>query len=173
MSTTATVTVAATTSTAATPGMRLDALLGELDNLSTLQMYGLIVAATVCVCWVLLGTGGSSGSGSMESFQVAASAAIQKSASSSSKAAASRQPRWHIFKYVNVVASLLFLGSVAQFGWNASHYMEHGMVTTFLIGWSLFLCYFFGFFGISLIYNDLPENNNNNSSNNVEARYVL
>lgn len=127
-----------------TVGMRLDALLNEVDNLSSTQLYGLIVAATVALCVLLLGTG--SGSGTEWSLMKPPTPT----------ATPGRQPRWHIFKYVNVVASLLFVGSVAEFGLHATYYMEHGLVT-FLIGWSLFLCYFFGFFGVSLIYNDLPR----------------
>lgn len=135
-----------------TLGMRLDDLLNEADNMSTSQLYGLIVAATVGFCIVLLGTGSNAALDSS-----AAATSTKASSSATIVITTGKQPRWHIFKYVNYVAISLFAGSVALFGWNASYYLERGNLATFLVGWSLFLCYFFAFFGVSFIYNDIPQ----------------
>jgi len=130
----------------ATLGMRLDALIDSLDNLSSTQLYTLIVVATVGICLVVLGTGSQE-----EDHVVPTSPSVDKPAAAT--ATVGRQPRFWIFKYVNVGVSLVFLISILQFAFNASDYMEH--LNTFLVGWSILLCYFFGFFGVSLIHTDL------------------
>jgi hypothetical protein len=146
--------------TAPSLGERLDAMIGQVDNLSTTQLYGLIVAATVALCIVLLGTGQhdvvivtSDGEELNE---------LKPQLIPPSTTAGQRQPRWHIFKYVNVLAICSFVASVVYFGWNAAEYMENSngnsnVLAKFLIGWSVFLCYFFGFFGVSLIHDDIPK----------------
>jgi hydroxymethylglutaryl-CoA reductase (NADPH) len=67
-----------------------------------------------------------------------------------------REPRWHVFTWVNVVATVLFLWSVADF---TIHYSNYGTRQSYrhLVIWSVFLCYFFSFFGISLIYEDFVK----------------
>mmetsp|Transcript_8637 Transcript_8637/g.12293 ORF Transcript_8637/g.12293 Transcript_8637/m.12293 type:complete len:625 (+) Transcript_8637:77-1951(+) len=62
------------------------------------------------------------------------------------------QPKWHILKYLNIAAALSFLISVFYFLFDASTYLnDSNSMLKFLAGWSAFLCYFFGFFGISFI----------------------
>jgi len=145
------------------------------------------VAFTVVLCLALLGTPEDS-AGSADSHLESTSATGSKSSIATGSttttstasnhkpkpSSSSRQPRWHIFKYVNVVATLAFTASVAQFGLHSSYYMEHqGMLMNFLIGWSVFLCYFFGFFGISLIYNDIEALPGQPAPENTKERYVL
>eukprot|EP00934_Nitzschia_sp_Nitz4_P003859 Nitzschia sp. Nitz4//scaffold111_size72815//67337//69346//NITZ4_005802-RA/size72815-snap-gene-0.104-mRNA-1//1//CDS//3329533216//3849//frame0 len=137
-----------TSASGPTIGMQLDAMLDELNNLSTSKLYGLIVAATIGLCLVLLGTG----SNAALDGSAAKNFSVSVNANSTGK-----QPRWHIFKLVNYVAIFLFVGSVAQFGLNASTYLEQGNLASFVVGWSLFLCYFFGFFGVSFVYDDIPQ----------------
>jgi hypothetical protein len=148
------------TTTTATLGMRLDALLSQLDHLSSTQLYALIVAATVAVCLIVLGTGSHEDDvkqqeQQQEHQQTTSPEVIKPSTllSSSSLPSNVRQPRFWIFKYVNAMVSFLFLASILQFSMNAPYYMEH--LNTFLMGWSVLLCYFFGFFGVSLIHTDL------------------
>jgi hypothetical protein len=153
--------------------MRLDALIATLDHLSSTQLYTLIVVATVGICLIVLGTGSheddpvvqpsvsnpvklvkaSIGSSGATSGAAAAASNNATGTSSTSTRTTGRQPRFWIFKYVNVAVSLLFLASILQFALNAPDYMEH--LNTFLLGWSVLLCYFFGFFGVSLIHTDL------------------
>jgi len=51
--------MAETIGTMPTIGMQLDAMIAHVDQLPSTQLYGLIVAATVGLCVVLLGTGNS------------------------------------------------------------------------------------------------------------------
>jgi hypothetical protein len=142
-----------------TIGMRLDAILGDIDHLSSTQLYGIIVAATVGLCVVLLGTGSSN----LDLEQQQPKDDLIKKRAAAPKG---RQPRWHIFKWVNYLAVVAFLWSVCTFCLNVSHYLHHesqGVLVQFLVGWSVFLLYFFGFFGVSLIHEDLPDEDANDS----------
>ena len=137
-----------------TLGMRLDALISSLDHLSSTQLYALIVFATVGLCLVVLGTGSHEDDDHVvHQPSAAASSSSPVKPANSHASTAGPQPRFWIFKYVNVAVSLVFLASILQFAFNASDYMEH--LNTFLVGWSVLLCYFFGFFGVSLIHTDL------------------
>ena len=68
------------------------------------------------------------------------------------------QPKWHILKTLNVLA---VIGLLASFGWfasNASTYLnDSNALLQFMAIWSAFLCYFFGFFGMSFIDADELE----------------
>ncbi|CAJ1965581.1 unnamed protein product [Cylindrotheca closterium] len=146
-----------------------------IDELSSTQLYTAVVGATVTLCIVLLGpaAGGNENlPSSMLGMSTAAVAASQKDA-------LKQQPKWYLFKYINVGVFCMFVSSVAVFLWDASTYINNGdRMTQFLVGWSLFLCYFFGFFGVFFIHQDLlmnphsdaadsdsdkKENNNNNN----------
>ena len=136
-----------------TLGMRLDSLIATLDHLSSTQLYALIVVATVGICLVVLGTGNHEDDNVVHSPPAASVSSPIKPSNNNNASTAGPQPRFWIFKYVNVAVSLVFLASILQFAFNASDYMEH--LNSFLIGWSVLLCYFFGFFGVSLIHTDL------------------
>ena len=142
-----------TTPTPPTIGMRLDSMLDQMENLSSTQLYGLIVAMTVALCLFLLGTGHQD----LEGLTLSSSSS-SSSSSEKKHVPQGKEPRWHIFKYVNVLFGSGFVASVATFLLNASQYMEsQGVLIKFLIVWSMFLCYFFGFFGVSLVHQDLSE----------------
>lgn len=148
-----------------TIGMRLDAVLSKVDQLSSTQLYGLIVAATVTLCVVLLGTGSNTHVELKQSPHTMTTTVKKKAhtgarASAASSKGGARQPRWYIFQWINYLAAAAFLWSVGTFCLNASTYLHHesqGVLVQFLVGWSLFLLYFFGFFGISLIHEDIPK----------------
>ena len=150
--------------TAPTLGMRLDAVLSQVDELSSTQLYGLIVAATVTLCVFLLGTGSNTDVELATATTTTTSNDDDglKKPSQTNASSTTRQPRWHIFKWINYLASAAFLASVGMFCMNASQYLHHesqGVLVKFLVGWSVFLMYFFGFFGISLIHEDIPQDN--------------
>lgn len=42
-------------------------------------------------------------------------------------------------------------------------------MTQFLVGWSLCLCYFFGFFGVFFIHQDIHNNNKGEEEENQYA----
>ena len=152
--------------TAPTIGMKLDAVLSQVDELSSTQLYGLIVAATVTLCVFLLGTGSNTDvelATTNNKMNTTNDDGLKKPRNSASTSSATRQPRWHIFKWINYLASAAFLSSVGMFCMNASEYLHHesqGVLVQFLVGWSVFLMYFFGFFGISLIHEDIPKDDN-------------
>jgi hypothetical protein len=146
--------------------MRLDAMIDQIDNLSSTQLYGIIVAVTVGLCVVLLGTGNTN----LDFPQQQQSQRTQRDndntvikkpvvpASGVGAVGGGRQPRWHIFKWVNYLAVAAFLWSVCTFCLNASQYLDsQNTLIKFLVGWSVFLLYFFGFFGVFLIHEDIPK----------------
>ena len=159
-----------------TLGMQLDDMIAQIDQLPSTQLYGLIVAATVGLCVVLLGTGNSN----LELQQHRQKQQQQqnddlkkpaKMAASPAVVDGGKQPKWHIFKWINYIAVGAFLLSVCTFCSNASQYLHHesqGVLVQFLVGWSAFLLYFFGFFGVSLIHEDLPREDEDNV-----VRYVM
>jgi uncharacterized membrane protein len=132
----------------ATIGMRLDTMISELDSLSSTQLYGIIVAATVGLCMVLLGTGNA---------DVQLNQQQQQQKTSPDTSTTGRQPRWHIFRWVNYLCTAGFVYSLAHFWHNASYYLyqQPDQLIHFLVGWSVFVGYFFGFFGVSLIHQDM------------------
>lgn len=153
---------------APTLGMRLDDMISEIDRLPSSQLYGIIVAVTVGLCVVLLGTGNSTNFERQQEQQHQRQqqmindnndlAKPQKSTTPASDGV--NQPKWHIFKWINCLAVVAFLWSVYTFCSNASQYLHHesqGVLVQFLVGWSIFLLYFFGFFGVSLIHDDIPK----------------
>lgn len=133
-----------------TIGMQLDAMIAKIDGLPSTQLYGLIVAVTVGLCVVVLGTGSSNLE--MEQHDLKKPKMVPVDGG--------KQPNWQIFKVINYIAVAAFLYSVFMFCSNASKYLHHeskGVLAQFLVGWSVFLMYFFGFFGVSLIHEDIPS----------------
>jgi len=145
------------TTTMPTVGMHLDAIIAKIDQLPSTQLYGLIVAVTVGLCVVLLGTGNSN-------LEIEQQRQQQQDENELRKPKmvvidVGKQPKWHLFKWINYVAVAAFLYSVLIFCSNASQYLHHesqSVLVQFLVGWSIFLMYFFGFFGVSLIHEDIP-----------------
>lgn len=143
-----------------TIGMQLDAMIAKIDQLPSTQLYGLIVAATVGLCVVLLGTGNSSLEIEQQRQQQQQNDANDLKKPKMVVIDGGKQPKWHLFKYINIIAVAAFLYSVFIFCSNASQYLHHesqGVLVQFLVGWSVFLMYFFGFFGVSLIHEDIPS----------------
>ena len=140
--------------------MQLDAAIAKIDQLPSTQLYGLIVAATVGLCVVLLGTGNSSLEIEQQRQQHQQNDANDLKKPKMVVIDGGKQPKWHLFKYINIIAVAAFLYSVFIFCSNASQYLHHesqGVLVQFLVGWSVFLMYFFGFFGVSLIHEDIPS----------------
>jgi hypothetical protein len=55
------------------------------------------------------------------------------------------QPKWHILRLTNYVATFGFLLSVLKFASNASTYLDDSTsLLQFLVIWSICMCYFFG-----------------------------
>lgn len=149
MATTATAT---TTATAATWGMQLDAALAHLDALSSLQLYGLIVLVTVLIATLLLGNAQP-----LPTTTAAVAQNDDKNNKSNTTAGGHRhrhhpEPRWYIFRLFNYAVLLAFAGSVADFAWFAT---STAQLVRVLVTWCACLIYFFGFFGVSIVHDDV------------------
>lgn len=69
------------------------------------------------------------------------------------------EPRWYIFRCVNFVAVGVLGWILADYGVNATEYWHENDSTAlfkFLVAWSLLMCYFFGFFGVTFVH-DLTD----------------
>mmetsp|Transcript_2860 Transcript_2860/g.4615 ORF Transcript_2860/g.4615 Transcript_2860/m.4615 type:complete len:621 (-) Transcript_2860:153-2015(-) len=133
-------------STTSTIGMKLDAFVSNLDSLPSTQLYGIIVGLTVLISFTLLAGGG----GGVVDVVGVSPIMVEKKVSANSSAGP--QPKWFVLKWLNVIFVAAFLLSVIHFSWHAQTYLNDSSSSLyFLVGWSLFLCYFFGFFGISFV----------------------
>ena len=129
-----------------TLGMRIDAMINSIDSLSSTTLYALVVGATIMIALGLLG---SAKEGEMNVPNPAPSTTRRGGSANENGSANSsnnnNEPKWHIFRYMNMLILVLFLASIVEFYWNDSLYV-------FLLGWSVFLCYFFGFFGVTFVH---------------------
>jgi len=126
--------------------MKLDAFVSNLDSLPSTQLYGIIVGLTVLISFTLLAGGG----GGVVDVVGVSPIMVEKKVSANSSAGP--QPKWFVLKWLNVIFVAAFLLSVIHFSWHAQTYLNDSSSSLyFLVGWSLFLCYFFGFFGISFV----------------------
>jgi hypothetical protein len=124
-------------------GMKLDALLQQVDSLSSTTLYAVIVGITVVVSFLLLGSGVQD----VPPVHSVSPPALKKPLNSQGP-----QPKWFVLRWLNYAAMFGFAVSVLSFGMHAQTYMkDSSAMVRFLVGWSLFLCYFFGFFGISFV----------------------
>ncbi|GKY90582.1 hypothetical protein MPSEU_000031900 [Mayamaea pseudoterrestris] len=130
-------------------GMHIDQAIDSFHSLSSTQLYTLIVGLIVLLTCYLLGSAPlllPTGT-SFENEHYAKRPHARKESDGP-------EPRWHIFRYVSLVMVALFSASVVEFGLHARAYMrDSGRLLQFLVGWSVCLCYFFGFFGVSFVYN--------------------
>ena len=127
--------------------MRLDSVLSKLESLNTTQVYYalVVVAVTVIISFGVLGSPSE-----MPEFQV--------HEFPKRKQGNRREPRWHIFRWVNYVVVAVFSWSVADFAVHWHEYLNSDTVLLqFLFGWSALLCYFFGFFGVSFVHDTVAE----------------
>jgi hypothetical protein len=161
----------------------------QMDSLSSLQLYAVIVGVTTVIAMALLEAGGpapETATSTLPSDSNVAPSAMSSSpnhhhqtnsntpwankASISSKDRIKvAEPQWYIFKWVNVVAVTLFLAVMVHL-FVIQPYSNHGAATAatlneststlsplaqFLVAWSVFCCYCFGFFGVSLVHDSL------------------
>lgn len=120
-----------------TIGMKLDDMLSRVDSLSSPQLYALIVGLTIVVSVLLLGSANTD------------DLSIEEETKRKSPRQKGPEPKWHIFKYFNYAIVALFAYSVGDFYLHSSQYADS--LWFFMLGWSVFLCYFFGFFGVSIV----------------------
>lgn len=135
--------------------MRVAAVISALNNISSTQLYALIVIVTCLISTILLG--------SAEEQQPSAAAALEMTANKHQPTPPKThlpkdknsppEPRWYIFRLFNYAMLIAFVTSVASFWWNyASSTVDSGVLLRFLGGWSVCLIYFLGFFGVSFVH---------------------
>jgi len=140
--------------TSGTIGMKIDAVIASLSEIPvTYQLF-----AGICIIFSYMVLNSSSDvnvntSATDTSSYAKAAAAATNSVSKSDKE--EPEPKWHILKILNIAAVIGFVTSVCYFAYDATTYInDSNSLMKFLILWSTFLCYFFGFFGISFVDSD-------------------
>jgi len=144
-----------------TIGMRIDAVIASLESLPHTNpeiLYASLIGASLMFSFLVLNSGGSSmalpDGGDADSRNKPKKISNAKPVSSSDEP----QPKWHILRLTNYVVTFGFLLSVLKFASNATTYLDDSTsLLQFLIIWSISMCYFFGFFGISFIELDELE----------------
>lgn len=138
-------------------GMWLDETIRLVDSFSSIHLYVLIVGITVLASFLVLGTGNDSEFHTeMHHFST-----TKQSKPNNNKTRQQLEPRWHLFGWFNFVTVGLFVWSVADFATNAQVYLNHSdssILLKFLLGWSVLVCYFFSFFGISFVHDNMTDN---------------
>eukprot|EP00542_Grammatophora_oceanica_P010723 CAMPEP_0194043422 /NCGR_PEP_ID=MMETSP0009_2-20130614/15053_1 /TAXON_ID=210454 /ORGANISM="Grammatophora oceanica, Strain CCMP 410" /LENGTH=635 /DNA_ID=CAMNT_0038687623 /DNA_START=65 /DNA_END=1972 /DNA_ORIENTATION=- len=135
-----------------TVGMMLDQFLNRIDTMSSTQLYAAIVAVTVLISFSLLG---SSGGVVQEDVVFPPPTTTSKTTAKKEQRRGLREPKWFVLRWLNYAAIVGFIYSVYTFALHLEDYLQDsGAMLGFLTGWSLFLCYFFGFFGISFVDTD-------------------
>ena len=134
-----------------TMGMRLDALIDGIDSIPTTRLYAAAVLASIVFSFLILN--GAGGGGVPED-----TAAKMRLPASAEKRRRRRphpsgpEPKWHILKVLNYAAGTSFIASVLYFAGDAPRILsDSGALLRLGMGWGVFLCYFFGFFGISFV----------------------
>jgi len=142
----------------ATIGQRLDALVAtaQANTDGSAALFALVIGISVSFSFYLL----NSGSGSTASAEMTKCGAQLSTCPKDNRTAIQKprspedppEPNWNALKLTNCVAATGFLLSVLKFASNASAYLNDSTsLLQFLSIWSVFLLYFFGFFGIALV----------------------
>ena len=158
-----------------------DAATNAIDALPSPALYALVVGATIGVSLALLGSakdvggveerddeGGNAGVGN-EGTASSASAPPTTAAAAAATKNNVPEPRWHWFRYMNGLILVAFLSSIVlEFrkttdqhpSSDVNHHTNDSSNASsswwvFLLGWSTFMCYFFGFFGITFVHKHL------------------
>jgi hypothetical protein len=145
-----------------TVGQTLDALLSSWDELSTVQVYVVTVSIMIVASFIILSpppTNDSNAAAASAMQQQLEEAQSRVAAMAKSSRPAQQKPAWHGWvRLLNFVALATFLISLVAFFSDATHYSaDKPILYRFLIGWSMYLCYFFSFSGVSLLYDSLEE----------------
>ena len=150
-----------------TIGMRIDAVINaviasleSLPHSNPEMLYASVIGASLLFSFLVLNSGGSS----MALPDGGDADSLNKPKISKAKplplASDEPQPKWHILRLTNYIVTFGFLLSVLKFASNATTYLDDSTsLLQFVIIWSISMCYFFGFFGISFIEFDELENN--------------
>mmetsp|Transcript_715 Transcript_715/g.1657 ORF Transcript_715/g.1657 Transcript_715/m.1657 type:complete len:632 (+) Transcript_715:278-2173(+) len=140
--------------TVPTLGERLDALVDRIDSIPSTQLYIAAVVTSVVFSCMLLNSGGSNGVVDPAKIpdNIGRPPSVRRKRRDGSNPEDEPEPRWHILTILNYAAVTSFTSSVLYFATDASRFLaDSSSLLKFITGWSVFLCYFFGFFGISFV----------------------
>ena len=153
------------TSEPTTIGMRIDAVIASLESLPHSNpeiLYASLIGASLLFSFLVINSGGSSSlalpdRGDADSLNKPKNI-ISNKAKPMASSSDEPQPKWHILRLTNYIVTFGFLLSVLKFASNATTYLDDSTsLLQFLIIWSVSMCYFFGFFGISFVELDELE----------------
>lgn len=146
-----------------TVGMLIDSVIAEVQNVTTTQLYATVIAVSLAFAFFLINSGGGNPaliSITTEEDTSSAADSLKKTmvvprpthTTTRGVASSTPEPKWHILKIMNYIIATGFTFSVLQFASNATTYLNDSTsLLQYLTIWSISLCYFFGFFGISFI----------------------
>lgn len=146
-----------------TIGQKIDSAVAYVENLSDSGLYFVAFFFSVGFSYLVVNCG--KGSRYPESQQLKSFDDNEKELKSmqekKNKKKSYREPRWHIFKALNVFAGSTFLASVIHFIFNSEQYLTntaeaHGnnKLMGLLALWSVYVLYFWGFFGVYFVDTD-------------------
>ena len=156
--------MASAPSSAPTVGMLIDSVIAEVQNVTTTQLYATVIALSLAFAFFLINSGGGNPAALIsiteEDTSSAADSLKKKNMvvprpppqTTRGVTSSTPEPKWHILKIMNYIIATGFTLSVLQFASNATTYLNDSTsLLQYLTIWSISLCYFFGFFGISFI----------------------
>ena len=160
-----------------TIGMRIDAAIASLESLPRTNpeiLYATLIGASLIFSFAVINSGtGSPMAMPMPEDGYKDSLNKPKKISNPSEPD-EPQPKWHILRLTNYVVTFGFLLSVLKFALNATTYLEDSTsLLQFLFIWSISMCYFFGFFGISFVELDELECEPQNHQHQMALKPML
>ena len=133
-------------------------LIERIDSIPSTHLYFFAVATSIIFSFVLLNSGGSTMPPDVKLPSDLVCKDQQRAArtgGTKSTKHAGPEPKWHILKILNYAAVTSFTASVMYFASDYSTFLSDSVTLfKFLFGWSAFLVFFFGFFGISFVDTD-------------------
>jgi uncharacterized membrane protein len=132
--------------------MHIDAVIAHIQTASTTHLYATVIAVSLAFSFFLINSGGRSSALEIMNCDDGSESLKKHTPRKQRRPASAPEPKWHILKMTNYLVTTGFMLSVLQFASNASTYLNDSTsLFQFLSIWSISLCYFFGFFGISFI----------------------
>lgn len=133
-------------------------LIQRIDSIPSTHLYFFAVATSIIFSFLLLNSGGST----MPPDVKLPSDLVCKDQQQAARTGGTKspkhtgpEPKWHILKILNYAAVTSFTASVMYFASDYSTFLSDSVTLfKFLFGWSAFLVFFFGFFGISFVDTD-------------------
>lgn len=150
-----------------TIGQKLDAAVAYLENLDDNRRYLIALLTSVAFSFALLNSGKGVRYLEGVTAKAKAEAVLEKKGVNGNgnggndyDSSDGREPRWYIFKILNYALGSTFLASVVHFIAYSENYLmnsaEQGnaRLMVLLSLWTVYVLYFWGFFGVSFVDTD-------------------